>query len=44
MLNGATRVEVEVSGSSPMGLVPGFVAYLSSTTVESEQVGVRVVV
>ena len=35
---------VEVSVEMGMGLVPGFAAYPSSTTVESERVGVRVVV
>ena len=44
VLDGATRVSVEGSESSPTGLVPGFAAYPSSTTVESERVGVRVVV
>ena len=41
----AGKVEWAVgSEKRATGLVPGFAAYLSSTTVESERVGVRVVV
>ena len=44
VLDGATQVWGEVSVSSSTGLVPGLAAYPSSTTVESERVGVMVVV
>ena len=44
VLDGATRVLVGVSVLGSTGLVPGFAAYPSSTTVESEQVGVLAVV
>ena len=42
VLDGATWVWVEVSGSSPTGLVPNFAAYPSSTFVGTEWMGVVV--